>query len=43
MILMLKIYLSEQNLAHIVQVHHESLCIRKLVSYSVRIEDTSGI
>ena len=38
---MLKLYLSEQNLMHLVQVRYEPLCLRKLVSYSVRIEGTS--
>ena len=38
---MIKLYLSEQNLMHLVQVHYEPLCIHKLVSCSVRKEDTS--
>ena len=32
LILMPKLYLSEQNLTHLVQFHYESLCLRKLVS-----------
>ena len=43
LILMLKLYIFEQNLTHLVQIHYESLCLRMLVSYSVRIEDASDI
>ena len=33
LILMLKLYFSEQNLTHLLQVHYESLCFCKLVSH----------
>ena len=38
---MLKLYISEQNFTHLVKVLYESLCFRKLVSYSVPIQDRS--
>ena len=38
---MLRLYISEKNLTHLVQVHYESLCLRMLVSCSVRTEDAS--
>ena len=43
LILMLKLYIFEQNLTHLVQIYYESLCLCMLVSYSVRIEDASDI
>ena len=43
LILILKLYFSEQSLTHLLQVHYESLCLCKLVSHSVWKEDTSDL
>ena len=43
LIYMLKSLVDKNSYLHLLQVFYESVCLRKLISYSVRIEDTDDL